>query len=186
MHFTQSTVVILGFPGGSDGKESACNAGDSGLTPRSGRSPGERNGYPFLPGESHGQKSLVSYSPWGRKQSDRTERLTLSLCTFTVIRGHGCRQCLLLLLLLGRFSCVRLCVTPQMAALAHKTLSICQYHLFSPAERCYYKPRCDFSPVMLSLHIFLPPPWALSLICIWSVRVQSGKEKPHCLFWQRN
>ena len=33
-----------GFPGGSDGKESACNAGDQGLIPGSGRSPGEGNG----------------------------------------------------------------------------------------------------------------------------------------------
>ena len=39
-----------GFPGGSDGKESACNAGDAGdmgSTPGSGRSPGEGNGYPL-------------------------------------------------------------------------------------------------------------------------------------------
>ena len=36
-----------GFPGGSDGEESACNAGDLGLIPGSGRSPGEGNGYPF-------------------------------------------------------------------------------------------------------------------------------------------
>ena len=36
------------FPGGSDGKESACNAGDLGLIPRSGRSPGEGNGKPHL------------------------------------------------------------------------------------------------------------------------------------------
>ena len=35
----------MGFPGGSDGKESACNAGDLGLTPGSGRSPGEGNDY---------------------------------------------------------------------------------------------------------------------------------------------
>ena len=33
----------------------------------------------FLPGESHGQRSLVGYSPWGRKESDTTEQLTLSL-----------------------------------------------------------------------------------------------------------
>ena len=33
--------------GGSDGKESVCNAGDPGLTPGSGRSPGEENGYPL-------------------------------------------------------------------------------------------------------------------------------------------
>ena len=37
-----------GFPGGSDGKESACNAGDLGSIPGSGRSPGEGNGYPLL------------------------------------------------------------------------------------------------------------------------------------------
>ena len=35
------------FPGGSDGKESACNAGDLGLIPSSGRSPGEGNDYPL-------------------------------------------------------------------------------------------------------------------------------------------
>ena len=39
--------VIIGFPGGSDGKESVYNAGDLGLTPESGRSPGEGNGNPF-------------------------------------------------------------------------------------------------------------------------------------------
>ena len=37
----------MGFPGGSDSKESACNAGDLGLIPESGRSSGERTGYPF-------------------------------------------------------------------------------------------------------------------------------------------
>ena len=38
---------IWGFPGGSDGKESACNAGDPGLIPGSGRSPGEGNDSPL-------------------------------------------------------------------------------------------------------------------------------------------
>ena len=40
------TPVFLGFPGGSAGKESACNAGDLGLIPGLGRSPGEGKGYP--------------------------------------------------------------------------------------------------------------------------------------------
>ena len=40
-------VPLLGFPGGSNGKESACNAGDPGLIPGLGRSPGEGNGYPL-------------------------------------------------------------------------------------------------------------------------------------------
>ena len=43
---------VLGFPGGSDGKASACNVGDQGLIPGLGRSPGEGNGnalqYPCL------------------------------------------------------------------------------------------------------------------------------------------
>ena len=39
---------LLCFPGGSDGKESACNAGDPGSVPGLGRSPGEGNGYLFL------------------------------------------------------------------------------------------------------------------------------------------
>ena len=41
------TPVFLGFPGGSVGKESACNAGDLGLIPGLGRSLAERNGYPL-------------------------------------------------------------------------------------------------------------------------------------------
>ena len=40
-------LLLSGFPGGSDGKESACNAGEPRWTPRSGRSPGEGNGYPL-------------------------------------------------------------------------------------------------------------------------------------------
>ena len=55
----------MGFPGGSDGKESTCNAGDLGLIPGLGISPGEGNGIPilvFLPGEFHGQRSLVGYT----------------------------------------------------------------------------------------------------------------------------
>ena len=40
-------MTSLGFPGGSDSKESAYNAGDLGSIPGSGRSPGEGNGYPL-------------------------------------------------------------------------------------------------------------------------------------------
>ena len=39
--------VLLGFPGGSSGKESACNVGDLGLIPGLGRSPGKGKGYPL-------------------------------------------------------------------------------------------------------------------------------------------
>ena len=40
----------------------------------------------FLPGESHGQRSLVGYSPWTCKESDTTERLTLSLSRGSVLK----------------------------------------------------------------------------------------------------
>ena len=46
------------------------------LEPPVGKSPCSRKWQPtpvFLPGESHGQRSLVSYTPWGCKESDRTE-----------------------------------------------------------------------------------------------------------------
>ena len=79
----------MGFPSGSDGKESACNARDPHSIPGLGRSPGEGKGNPlqlvFLPGEFHGQRSLVGCSPWGHKEPDTTERLTLSLFSQGVI-----------------------------------------------------------------------------------------------------
>ena len=40
-------MIVLGFPGGSDGKESTCNTGDLGLISVSGRCPREGNGYPL-------------------------------------------------------------------------------------------------------------------------------------------
>ena len=66
------------FPGGSDGKVSAYNAEDPRFNPWIGRISCRRKWQPspvFLPGKSHGQRSLVGYSPSGRKESDATERL---------------------------------------------------------------------------------------------------------------
>ena len=61
-----------------DGRESVYNAGDLGSIPGLVRPPGERNGNPLLYSwlEPRGQTSLVGYSPWDRKESDMTERLT--------------------------------------------------------------------------------------------------------------
>ena len=59
-----TSLDYTGFLGGSDSKESACNAGDLGSNSGSGRSPGEGNGKStpvFLPGKSHGQRSLEGY-----------------------------------------------------------------------------------------------------------------------------
>ena len=68
-----------GFPGSSAGKESACNAGDPGLIPGLGKSPGGGHGNPlqyFCLENPHGQRSLAGYSPWGCKESNMTERLS--------------------------------------------------------------------------------------------------------------
>ena len=67
-------TFIRDFPAGSDGKESAYNAGDPGSIPGSGRSAGEGNGYPtpaFLPREFHGQRRVAGYR--GHKESALTE-----------------------------------------------------------------------------------------------------------------
>ena len=63
------------FPGGSVVKNPPASAGDWDLVPGSGRTPGERNINPlqFFPGESHGQRRLVDYGPWGCKELDLTE-----------------------------------------------------------------------------------------------------------------
>ena len=64
------------FLGGSVSKESACNVGDPGSIPELGRSPGGGKGYLLQDSclrESHGQRSLVGYSPRGRKDLDTTE-----------------------------------------------------------------------------------------------------------------
>ena len=53
----------------------------------SGKSPGERARAPppvLLPGESHGQRSLVGYSPWGRTETDRIEQLTSTFKSFVL------------------------------------------------------------------------------------------------------
>ena len=57
---------------------SACNVGRPGFDPWVGKIPWRRKQQPtpvFLPGESHGRRNLVGYSPWGHKELDTTERL---------------------------------------------------------------------------------------------------------------
>ena len=101
----------LGLPRWLSGQDSACQCRRlqrHAFDPWVGKIPWRREWQPipvFLPGEFHGQKSLVDYSTWGLKESDRIEQLTLSL---------------LLLLLLSRFSRVRLFATPW--TVAHQAL----------------------------------------------------------------
>ena len=75
-------TTLMGFPGGSGGKEFSCNAGDLGLVPGLGRSPGEGNGYPLQYSclENSTDRGAWRASWWGHKQSDTTEQQTHSYC----------------------------------------------------------------------------------------------------------
>ena len=78
----------LGFPGGSDDKESICSAAALGSIPRVGRSPGGGHGNPLQYScleNPHGQRSLAGCSPWGRKESATTEQL--SAHAYTQLEG---------------------------------------------------------------------------------------------------
>ena len=75
-YFGLTFIIILGFPGGSDGKESACNAGDMGLIPGLGRSPGEGNGYPL---HYSCPKNSMERRAWQAIQSMGSQRV-----------GHDC------------------------------------------------------------------------------------------------
>ena len=69
----------MGFPGGSDSRESTCNAGDPSWIPGLGKIPWRREWQPtpvFLPKDFHGQRSQEIYSTWGSKESDVTKQLT--------------------------------------------------------------------------------------------------------------
>ena len=71
----------LGFPGGSVGKQSACNVGDLGSIPGLVRSPGGGNGNPLQYScleNRHGQRSLAGCSPQGHKELDTTERQSIA------------------------------------------------------------------------------------------------------------
>ena len=78
--YDQLSSYKQGFPGGSDGKAPACQCRRRGSDPavRVGKIPWRRQWHPtpvLLPGKSHGRRTLVGDSPWGRKESNTTEKL---------------------------------------------------------------------------------------------------------------
>ena len=84
--FSQWVSASSGFPSSSvvkkkkKKKNPPTNAGDTGSILGLGKNPWRRKWQPtpvFLPGESHGQRSLAGYSPWDHKESDTTERLSM-------------------------------------------------------------------------------------------------------------
>ena len=76
LYTTHECQVKQGFPSGSDNKESICNEGD--LVQSLGWESWRREWQPtpvFLPGDFHGQKRLVGYSPWVAKNQTLTKQL---------------------------------------------------------------------------------------------------------------
>ena len=92
--YWEKSHILLGFPGGSTGKESACNVGDLDLILGLGRSPGGGHGNPIQYScleNPHGHRSLVGYSPWGCKEWDTTEQLSTAKHS-TGLKGKSFRS----------------------------------------------------------------------------------------------
>ena len=119
----QVTLVVRNPPA------NAGNARDVGVTPGSGRSPGIGTGTPpvFFLGESHGQRNLLGYRPWGPKNQNMTECLSTVCLLVTSEEWHyictevygqcdckpiNSRLLCYIFLQEGHFSRVRLCATP--------------------------------------------------------------------------
>ena len=76
------TCIYTGFPGGSDDKVTTyeCRRHETWVQSSGREDTLDKEWLPtllFLPGEFHGQRSLADYNPWGQKESDTTEQLTL-------------------------------------------------------------------------------------------------------------
>ena len=72
----QISIPLISSPCGSDGKKICLQCRRPGFYTQVGKIPWGREWQPtpvFLPGEFHGQRSLVGYSPWGPKELDVTE-----------------------------------------------------------------------------------------------------------------
>ena len=77
-------IISRGFPGDSVVRNLPANAEDMGSIPELGTFPWRRKWQPtlvFLPGKSRGQRSRAAQRPWGHKESDRTQRLSMHSCT---------------------------------------------------------------------------------------------------------
>ena len=75
-----TSTVLSGLLRWLSGKESVCQYRGCRFDPWVGKIPWRMKRQPirvFLPGKSHGQRSLVGYSPWGRKELDMTEQLSV-------------------------------------------------------------------------------------------------------------
>ena len=149
------TSRARGFPRSSVGKESALQCRRPGFNPWVRKIPWRRKWQPtpvFLPGESHGQRGLVGYSPWGCKESDTTERLNhhqqdtrapisphswqhLSLCLFDSCYPTGCEVVSHLILI---------CISLMISDIEQLFISLLLVIGLSFLEKCLAKFFCPF------------------------------------------
>ena len=146
------------FPGGSDGKESACSEGDLSSTPGLGRLPGEGNSNP-LPysclENSMERMNLVGYSPWGCKESDMTERLRLLLYASSLPSwGHHVQ--------LSRLSTAQLQGPPFIWTLMRMVFSGVVQH------RCSVNQRREKRTKHRQVLFILVPVGTWPVACLWS------------------
>ena len=89
-----SSLDCFPIPRWLSGKESACQCRRHkrcGFNPWVGKVPWRRTWQPtpvFVPGESHGQRTLAGYSPWGRQESATTEHTCTKPCDLGHMRSH--------------------------------------------------------------------------------------------------
>ena len=128
------TPVFLGFPGGSDSKESTCNVGDLGLIPGLGQSPGGGHGNPlqcYCLENPHGWRSLAGHRPWGLKDLDMTEQLSTAQHTLSPIANTGFILDVIHSMSFGK--CIMTCTT---IIVLYRIVSLLQkfpmFHLFFP------------------------------------------------------
>ena len=97
-------IGFMGFPGGSDNKESACNEEDPGSIPGLGRSPGERNGNPLQCSclENSTDRGVWWATVHGVSESETTERLTHHTHTHSMCIQHRI-LCILIIMVVNGY-----------------------------------------------------------------------------------
>ena len=186
----KSWTWLWGFPGGSEVKASACNAGDPGSIPGLERSPGEGNGNPLQYScleNPMDRGAWLGYSPQGRRESDTTERLHFHCSEWTelswtelrhqslvVLFFHNAHKKLLGLQLTCKFWFFRSRVGPE---------SLC----FSKSARKWWccQPRMAFSEILVSslLVVQNPQPHLQSMSGVFAFATSQGTPVPHTM-WQ--
>ena len=156
---------LWGFPGGSDGKESACQCSKykrCGFDLWVGKIPWRRGWLPipvFLTGKSHGQRSLAGYSPWGLKESDTTERLT-QVCTLKQLNSFSLSPYPLVTTILFCFMSLAF-LDPRVSYTLFVFLNLTS-HLALITVQCYVS-MSSFTAQRSASHLLIPPatlrPW---------------------------